>query len=102
MAFILFTLIGTSSMHKDFEGLRNKLIEKTSFPTVYMFKFIIPANNEKMAKLEAIFSSEAQISHRESSNKKYISITAKEVVLNVDEIISVYIEASKIEGLMAL
>jgi len=38
----------------------------------------------------------------ESSTGKFISITAKELMLDVDSIIKIYEEATKIKGLMAL
>jgi hypothetical protein len=38
----------------------------------------------------------------ESKTGKYISVTAKEMMINVDDIIEVYINASKIEGIVSL
>ena len=67
-----------------------------------MFKFIIPADNKKMAIAEAIFNEDAEITQKNSSSGKYISITAKQVAINADEIIKVYKQALEIEGLMAL
>jgi putative lipoic acid-binding regulatory protein len=91
-------------MDKDeqFEKLRNLLNKENKFPIVYMFKFIIPADNRKIALVESKFSDEAIISHKESSNGKYFSITVKEVMLNADSIIEKYKEMDGIEGLMAL
>jgi putative lipoic acid-binding regulatory protein len=66
-----------------------------------MFKFIIPADNRKIALVEAKFSDEAIITQKESSNGKYISITIKEVMLDADSIISKYKEMEGIEGLMS-
>ena len=87
---------------EQFEKLRNLLNKENKFPIVYMFKFIIPADNRKIAQVEAKFSDEAIISHKESSNGKYFSITVKEVMLNADSIIEKYKEMNGIEGLMAL
>lgn len=91
-------------MNRDeqFEKLRELLNKENNWPMVYMFKFIVPADNQKIALVEAKFSDEAIISHKESSNGKYFSITVKEVMLNADSIISKYKEMEGIEGLMAL
>jgi putative lipoic acid-binding regulatory protein len=85
----------------NFENLRARL-EKLSWPMVYMFKFIVPAKNKQIAQVEGLFSSEAEISQKESSEGNYISITARVVMLSADNVVEVYEKASRIEGLMAL
>lgn len=87
---------------QNFDSLKQKLDEQLSFPTVYMFKFIVLADNHKIALIESLFSAEADILHKESNGGKYISITAKEVMMNSDDIIAIYKKASAIEGVMAL
>ncbi|MCX6296260.1 MAG: DUF493 family protein [Bacteroidetes bacterium] len=91
-------------MNKDeqFEKLRVQLLLEKEWPTLYMFKFIIPADNRKIALVESKFSDEAVITQKESSNGKYISITIKEVMLDADSIISKYKEMEGIEGLISL
>ena len=91
-------------MSKDsqYENLRKELNKTKSWPIVYMFKFIIPADNHKIALVESKFSETAIISQHESSTGKYISITIKEVMLNADAIIEKYKEMKGIEGLIAL
>lgn len=86
----------------DFDNLRKKLESEQSFPGVYMFKFIVPADNRKIALLESLFNEEAEISQKQSSKGSYFSLTAKQVVISVDDIIAVYEKAAEIEGLMAL
>ena len=87
---------------KQFDKLREQLNLHDSWPMVYMFKFIIPADNRKIALVESKFSDEAVITQSQSSSGKYISITIKEVMLNAEAIIDKYKEMSGIEGLMAL
>lgn len=86
-----------------YDKLKAKLEETiTSFPHVYMFKFIIKADNKTMALVQGIFDNDAEISQKESAKGNYISITVKQVVMSVDEIISIYEKASAIEGVMTL
>jgi len=86
-----------------FEELRKKLEESiTSFPYIYMFKFIIKSDNKTMALVEVIFDNDADIIQKQSTKGNYISITVKQVVMSVDEIISIYEKAAEIEGVMSL
>ncbi len=87
---------------KDLESLRLKLLETTTFPTVYMFKFIVQADNRKIAMVESLFDEEAELNTKESGSGKYISITSKQVVMSVDDIIKVYKQAAEIKGIMFL
>ena len=86
-----------------FDELRKKLEESIkSFPYVYMFKFIIKADNKTMALVEVIFDNDAEIIQKQSSKGNFISITVKQVVMNVNEIIAIYEKAAEIEGVMSL
>ncbi len=89
-------------MKQDFEGLRKKL-HKISFPDLYLFKFIVKSDVKKIAQIEALFNSDnAQIRLTESSKGTFVSISVKEIMLSSDEIINIYIQSSKIEGVIAL
>ena len=58
---------------------------------------------KKIAQIEALFNSDnAQIRLKESSKGAFVSISVKEIMLSSDEIIHIYIQSSKIEGVIAL
>jgi len=83
--------------------LEEQLKDGFDWPTVYMFKFIVPADNAKIAKVESLFNSkEAQISMRNSRKGNFVSITAKELMMNPEKVIERYLEAEGIEGLISL
>lgn len=86
----------------DLDKFKQKLIETTSFPSVYMYKFIVESENRKIALVENLFGPEADLHTIESGNGRYTSITAKQVVMNVDEVIEVYKKASQIKGIIFL
>jgi putative lipoic acid-binding regulatory protein len=88
-------------MTDPYSSLRTQL-ELQEWPNVYMFKFIIPNSSEKIALTMELFNESSDISMHESSSGKFVSITAKELMLDVDSIINKYKEATKIKGLMAL
>jgi len=86
----------------DLDKFKQKLIETTSFPSVYMYKFIVESQHRQIALVESLFEEEADIHTKESGNGRYISITAKQVVMNVDEVIEIYKKAAKIKGIIFL
>ncbi len=86
----------------EINSFRQKLSESMSFPGVYMFKFIITSEHRNLALVNNLFGAEAEISTKESDKGRYTSITARQVVMSVDEIIEVYKKAAKIEGIMFL
>jgi hypothetical protein len=92
-----------SNPSDKYEKLKQQLIEGFEWPTLYMFKFIIPADNKKLAQVEKLFdSNEAEINMRQSRKGNYISITAREMMMSPDKVIDRYLEAEKIEGLISL
>ncbi|MCE3226344.1 MAG: hypothetical protein K0S32_895 [Bacteroidetes bacterium] len=87
---------------EELEKFKQKLEETSTFPSVYMFKFIVESENRKIALVENLFDAEADIHTKESGNGRYTSITAKQVVMNVDEVINVYKKAAEIKGIIFL
>lgn len=84
-----------------FSDLKKKLEETVTYPSVYMFKFILEASHRKIAMVENLFGEDAEIYTKESGKGKYISITVKEVVMNTDHIIDIYRKAADM-GVMLL
>ena len=55
----------------NLDDLRKKLDETQTYPTVYMFKFIMGAEHRKIALIENIFGEDAEIYTKESDKEKY-------------------------------
>lgn len=87
---------------EELKNFKEKLIESTTFPTVYMYKFIVPSENRAIALVENLFEPETDIHTKESGNGKYTSITGMQVVMDVEEIMVVYRKAAQIKGIMFL
>lgn len=87
---------------EELQKFKEKIVESTTFPSVYMFKFIVPSENRSIALVENLFDPETDIHTKESGNGKYTSITGMQVVVNVEEIMEVYKKAAKIKGIMFL
>ncbi len=86
----------------NYEKHRKQLEEAFEWPTVYMFKFIVPAENKKVAQLQRLFEDTADIRIKESRKGNYLSITIKEMMMDPDAVLEVYQETQKIDGLIAL
>lgn len=84
------------------ERLEKQLGTHGSWPSVYMFKFIIPDNNRDYALLQRLFGDESRLFTRHSKGGKYISVTVKEMMISPEEVINKYREAANIEGIIAL
>jgi hypothetical protein len=87
---------------EELNNFRAHLVESMSFPSVYMFKFIVASEHRSIALVENLFDPAADIHTKESRQGKYISITAKQVVMSVEEILEIYKKAALIKGVMFL
>lgn len=83
--------------------LKEKLEENTIFPAEYLYKFIVPTHEDKIAQMYKVFDGKkAEISTNNSSSGKYTSFSIKIWVETSDEIIHLYQKAGKIAGIISL
>ena len=85
----------------NYTELLDKL-KKEPWPNVYMFKFIVPSDNHKIAMIESFFEDDAEIVLQPSANGKYTSVTIRQVMLGADAIINIYKQAGIVEGIISL
>jgi len=82
---------------------KERLIDTTSFPSDYLFKFIYPTSEETMVAIKDIFKdANPKYDYKASKNRKYTSISVEIFALDADQIISFYQEVAKIDGVMML
>ncbi len=84
---------------QKFSDFKEKLENSYSWPSLYMFKFIVPAGKEKAVK--NLFPKH-DVTQKPSKNGNYISLTAEIMAGSSDQIITIYLKADEIEGLIAL
>lgn len=83
--------------------LREQLSHNSLWPAQYLYKFIVPADDEKVAQITQAFENhDAQIETKTSSNGNYISVSVKVKMKNPDTVIEKYLEVSHIEGIISL
>ena len=92
------------SKESDFyDKLKESLLETTTFPTKYMFKFIIPTSDDKFKIIETIFDNMgAVIDSKPSKTGKYTSLTILVKIESADAVIIKYQEVSTVEGVISL
>ena len=86
-----------------YKRLKIQLEKNSSWPSVYLYKFIVPNDIIKTSKIESIFiGTKALISKRNSSKGTYTSVSVKVTMKSPDAVIEKYLEVSKIEGVISL
>ena len=80
-------------------NFREKLDQHYAWPSLYVFKFIVPAGKEQEVK--SIFARHT-VTEKLSKQGNYVSITAQLMMPSSDAVIDIYLLASKIEGIVAL
>jgi uncharacterized protein len=103
---INFQNIGDSdNLNKEdfYVKFKERLIDTTSFPSVYLFKFIYPTKEETMFQIKKVFEkANPQFDYKTSKNRKYTSISVEIFALDADQVVSFYQEVAKIEGVIML
>ncbi|AXG70608.1 hypothetical protein KORDIASMS9_02849 [Kordia sp. SMS9] len=83
--------------------LKTQLEETTQFPSLYMYKFIVPSSEERIQEVHEVFNNlGAVINTKKSSKGTYTSVTITANMKSADAVIAKYKEASMIEGIISL
>lgn len=87
-----------------YRKLRSQLFETNSWPSIYLYKFIVPTNEEKIRGIENIFDNMgAVITTKKSKKGNYTSVSVNVKMEDPDAVIDKYKEVGeKIEGVISL
>mgnify|MGYP000311186733 CR=1 FL=1 len=86
-----------------YKSLKEKLETTHQFPEDFLFKFIITSSSEKISEILRVFDGlNFTFTNRESSKAKYTSCNINCFVLDADQVIRLYQEVGKIEGVIML
>jgi len=80
-------------------SFKAKLDQHYAWPSLYVFKFIVPAGQEEAVK--KLFPKHTA-SEKHSTKGRYTSVTVQMMMPSSEAVVSVYEQASAIEGLIAL
>ena len=83
--------------------LKDELEESTTWPSEYLYKFIVPTSKDKIDKIEiAFYNMGAVIQTHASKTGKYTSVSIQVVMENPTQVIAKYQELATIEGIISL
>lgn len=83
--------------------LREQLWENNKWPADYLYKFIVPTDEAKIAQIHQIFDiTGAVIESKKSKKGTYTSVSITVNLKNPDEVIQKYKEVTVIEGIISL
>ena len=100
MAFIQTDMDKRTQFYRQ---LKKKLKKDTTFPSKYLFKFIVPSDEDKIIQIENMFNFlGAVITKTSSKTGKFTSVSILVIMKKADDIIAKYKEAEKIEGIISL
>ena len=83
--------------------LKEQLLENTSWPSTYLYKFIVPTDEERISQIHNIFDNTgAVIESKQSKKGTYTSLSITVHLQNPDEVILKYKEVAVVEGVISL
>jgi putative lipoic acid-binding regulatory protein len=87
-----------------YEKLKDRLYKTSSWPSEYLYKFIIKTDKKNLVIIEDLFNNVgAVINTKESKNGKYTSISINLLMSNPEAVIEKYKEViNKVEGVISL
>ena len=87
-----------------YDNLRSRLYATASWPSEYLYKFIILSDNRNIAEIENIFDNMgAVIKTKPSTNGKYTSLSINLQMATPESVIDKYKEViEKVEGVISL
>ncbi|WP_029036456.1 YbeD family protein [Salinimicrobium xinjiangense] len=87
-----------------YKKLKSQLLDTSNWPAIYLFKFIVPTNPQKIKSIENIFDNlGAVINTKQSKKGSYTSVSVNVKMKDPDAVIEKYKEvALKVEGVISL
>jgi putative lipoic acid-binding regulatory protein len=86
-----------------YDRLKAELDTSTTWPSTYLYKFIVPSINDNVFRVEEAFNCMgAVIKTTKSKTGKFTSISIDVTMKNSQEVIDKYIEVATIEGIISL
>lgn len=86
-----------------YKRLKVQLAESTKWPSLYLYKFIVLTDDQKIRQVHEVFDNTgAVIDSKKSKKGKYTSLSITVNLKNPDEVIAKYKEVGEIEGVISL
>ena len=86
-----------------YERLKEELRTTSNWPSIYLYKFIVPTDASKIIAVEEAFDNMgAVINTTKSKNGKFTSISVNVLMEDPEHVVEKYIAVSNIEGIISL
>ncbi len=86
-----------------YSRLKEQLLDNSTWPSSYLYKFIIPTDEGKIQQIHSIFDNTgAVIESKKSKKGTYTSISITVNMQNPDAVIAKYKEVASVEGVISL
>ncbi|AIY14130.1 DUF493 family protein [Cellulophaga baltica] len=93
----------TDKEKEFYDKLKERLVETSTFPTTYLYKFIVPTAGTGVKEIESAFDdTDAVVINKLSKNGKFTSVSISLRLDSADAIIAYYKKVASIEGLISL
>lgn len=93
----------TEKSDEFYRKLKTQLEETSSWPSDYLYKFIVPTDGERITQIHKIFDNTgAVIESKQSKKGKYTSLSITLHLKNADAVIDKYKEVGKVKGVISL
>ncbi|MFY9242439.1 MAG: DUF493 family protein [Polaribacter sp.] len=92
-----------SSKNDFYSKLKVQLEDTTQFPSDYLYKFIVPTDENQEEEVQEIFNNTgAVIKTKKSKTGKYVSLSVVLKIENASKVIEYYKKVEKIKGIISL
>mgnify|MGYP006163540199 FL=1 len=86
-----------------YERLKEELRTTSDWPSIYLYKFIVPTDTIKILAVENAFDNMgAVINTQQSKTGKFTSISINVSMLSPEHVVEKYIDVSSVEGIISL
>ncbi|MDP5232106.1 MAG: DUF493 domain-containing protein [Cellulophaga sp.] len=93
----------STAENEFYDKLKVRLLETSTWPAVYLYKFIVPTAGTGVKEIESVFDdTNAVIIKKLSKNEKYTSLSISLQMENPDAVIEKYVIATKVAGVISL
>ncbi len=95
--------MNTESPDEFYKRLKIQLADSTKWPSLYLYKFIVLTDDEKIRQVHEVFNNTgAVIDSKKSKKGKYTSLSITVNLKNPEEVIAKYREVGEIDGVISL
>ncbi len=95
--------MNTENPEEFYGRLKSQLEDTTSWPSNYLYKFIVLTDKDKIKEVHDVFDNTgAVINSKQSKNGKYTSLSITVNLRDPDAVIEKYKEVGEIEGVISL